>query len=561
VKPLDPRLLRAARATRTFLALTTIIAAALAALIVAQAVLLARVITAVFLDGAGPADVRADLVALVAVVGGRAVLIGVREGAARVASGQVKADLRRSLLRRVAELGPGAVDHERRGELATLATRGVDAFDPWFAGYLPQLVQAAVMPAVLIVWVLRIDPASAAVLVVTLPLIPVFMALVGLAARARTERQWHLLASLSGRFLDAVEGLASLRLAGRAGTTRAALAAVGEEHRRATMGSLRVAFLSALVLELFATIATAVIAVGVGLRVVYGHLDLEPALTVLILAPEVYLPLRLVGSRFHASMDALTTGDRIFAILELPAPPGTTGTRPAPDPRREPISFHGVHRAYPARDVAVLDRFDAHLPAGGLVAVTGPSGAGKSTLLALLAGLDQPDAGAVRVGSVDLADIDPTAWRARVAWVPQRPHLVTGTVADNLRLARSDADVTELWAALDALGIGGAVRALPHGLDTPLGEDGAGLSAGQRHRLAVARALVRDADLVVLDEPTAEVDATSAVRIAEAVRALAADRTVVVATHDPRLRALADHEVSLAPAGAGAGVPSSEPAP
>lgn len=548
MKPLDPRLLRAARATRWFLVLTTVVAAALAALVVAQAVLLARVITAVFLDGAGPAEVADDLWRLAGVVVARGALTGLREGAARVAAGRVKADLRRALLAKVVALGPDRLGRERRGELTTLATSGVDAFDPWFSGYLPQLVQSVVMPLVLVAWILPLDPTSAAILVVTLPMIPVLMALVGVAARARTERQWALLGALSTRFADAVAGLADLRLAGRAGTTRVALAELGERHRRTTLSALRVAFLSSLVLELFATIATAVIAVAIGLRVVHGGMELEPALTVLILAPEVYLPLRLVGTRFHASMDALTAGDRVFAVLEEPdAEPPADGGRPLPDPARSPLVVDGVGVTRPDRTVASLAPCSFVAPPGSLVAVVGPSGAGKSTLLGVLAGAVPATTGRVLVGDVDRDLVTADTWRARVAWIPQHPHLLTASVADNLRLARPDASAAELWSALAAVGLDDVVDALPGRLDAPLGEGGAGLSAGQRHRVALARALVSRAPLVLLDEPTAELDATSSARVATAVAGLAGGRTVVVATHDPLLVERADVVVELLP--------------
>ena len=555
--PLDPRLLRWARDTRWFLGLTTVVAGALAVLIIAQAVLLARIITEVFLDGAGFADVRDDLVTLIGVVVARGALTGLREGASRVAAGRVKADLRRALLGRVVALGPDQLGREHRGELSTLATTGVDAFDPWFSGYLPQLVQSVVMPMVLIAWIAPLDLTSAAILVVTLPMIPVFMALVGYVARDRTERQWVLLGMLSTRFTDAVAGLADLRLAGRSATTRAALADLADEHRHATLGALRIAFLSSLVLELFATIATAVVAVAIGLRVVTGGMELEPALTVLILAPEVYLPLRLVGTRFHASMDALTVGHRIFAVLEAPDTEADAGRLPAPDPTEVPITLDDVGVTRPDRTEASLPPTSATIPPGALVVVSGPSGVGKSTLLGVLAGAVPATRGRVRVGDVDRDDVAPPSWRRRVAWIPQQPHLLTASVADNLRLARPDADTADLWAALAAVGVDEVVRSLPRGLDTVLVEGGAGLSAGQRHRVALARAWVTTAPLVLLDEPTAELDATSAARIVAAVAGLAGPRTVVVATHDPLLIAVADIVIDLAsaPAGTSAATP------
>ena len=559
MKPLDPRLLRYARSSRTYLTVTVGLGGVLAVLIVAQATLLAHGITAVFLHGADLPELMPTLGWLAAVIAGRSVVAWGQEVAAVRSSAAVKSELRGRLLARLTTPGPG----RDTGAMVTLVTRGLDALDAYFARYLPQLVLAALVPAVVLARLLPADLVATATIALTLPLIPIFMALVGLQTEAANRRQFRLLARLSHHFLDVVSGLPTLKLFGRARAQAATIRRISDEQRRLTMRTLRIAFLSSLVLELLATLSVALVAVGIGLRLVDGHLDLATALLVLILAPEAYLPLRQVGAHYHASAEGLAAAEEAFAILETPAT--AAGTAAAPSGT---IAFADVVVRYRDRDAL---RLTCTIEPGEIVALTGPSGCGKSTALHVLLGFAAPDGGRVTVGGTDLTTVDPAAWRARIAWVPQRPYLFAGTVRDNIALGREpvvlpppptaftacftaapaavDAPAGDVVAAARAAGADGFVAAMPDGYDTVLGDDGAGLSAGQRQRIALARAFLRDAPILLLDEPTANLDADTAADVMTAIRRLARGRTVILAAHRPELIVLADRVVDLTPVG------------
>jgi thiol reductant ABC exporter CydD subunit len=542
VRPLDPRLLRVARATRSYLVTTVACGVVAAGLVIAQATLLADIIARVFY-GADLAAVQGALLALAVVLAARAGLAGAQEALAHHASIRVKAQLREALLARAFALGPRWLAGERSGELATLSLRGVDALDGYFARYLPALVLAAIVPTVVLVQLAVADTIAFVTVALTLPLIPLFMALIGLATQHRTRKQWRRLEILGHHFLDLVQGLPTAKVFGRAKSQTVAVRRVADEHRRATMGTLRLAFLSSLVLELLAMLSVALVAVGIGLRLVDGELGLETALLVLILAPEAYLPLRQVGAQFHASAEGLAAAERVFAVLETPvSSPG--GREPVPDLRRSTIHVDDVTVAYDSRDRPALDALTVALRPGEVVAVVGPSGAGKSTLLAALLGFVAPDAGRIRIGAVDLAAVDLDAWRTSVAWLPQRPSLLAGTIEDNVRLGRPDATADDVRRALRAANAD-FVTDLPKGARTTLDEAGAGLSVGQRRRIALARALLRDAPVLLLDEPTAGLDADTETETVRRLRDRVRSRTTVVVTQRPAVLALADRIVDL----------------
>ncbi|HEV7896271.1 MAG TPA: thiol reductant ABC exporter subunit CydD [Planosporangium sp.] len=531
MKPLDPRLTRYAGATRWYLVACVILGLAGAGLIVAQATLLADGISAAF---HGRDRITATLLALAVVIAGRALLAWAQEMAAHRAAAAVKTQLRERLLDHLVRLGPGWLTGQKAGELTTLATRGIDALDGYFARYLPQLVLAAVVPAIVLARLLPADLLATVTIAVTLPLIPVFLALVGLTTEARNRRSFRMLTRLAHHFLDVVAGLPTLKVFGRAKAQAETIRRVSDEHRRTTMRTLRLAFLSSLVLELIATISVALVAVGIGLRLVGGHLDLRTALLVLILAPEAYLPLRMVGTHFHASTEGLAAAEQVFSVLEEEPPPRGTRT----DVPAGPVELRGVTVRYPDRGAPALDGVDLTVTPGEVLALTGPSGCGKSTLLSVLLGFVTPDAGQVLVGGVDLSTLDPDTWRRQVVWMSQRPYLFAGTVADNIRLGRPDAsDESVRDAARAALASGF--------LDATVGEAGVGLSAGQRQRVALARAFLSEAPVVLLDEPTANLDGESEAAVLEAVRRLARGRTVVLVAHRPALLTLADRVVGM----------------
>ena len=321
-----------------------------------------------------------------------------------------------------------------------------------------------------------------------------------------------------------------------------------DSYRRATMRTLRIAFLSSLALELLATLSVALVAVGIGLRLVDGDLDFRTALLVLILAPEAYLPLRQVGANYHASAEGLAAAEEVFTVLETPVPPAGTATD-LPDLTAVPLRLAAVTVRYPDRPAPAVADLDLTVHPGEVVALTGPSGCGKSTVLAAVLGFVAPEHGRLYAGDVDLATLDPVAWRALIAWVPQRPWLFAGTVADNIRLGRPDAPDADVATAATSAGADRFIAALPDGYGTALGDGGAGLSAGQRQRIALARAFLRDAPVVLLDEPTANLDGETEAGILAAVRKLATGRTVIIAAHRPTLVAMADREIRLAPTG------------
>jgi thiol reductant ABC exporter CydD subunit len=545
--PVDPRLLRHGRATRGYLLLTVALGIATAVLVVVRAWLIAEIVVGAAADGKGLAQLRTALVVLLAVVVARAAVAWYGDVAADRCSARVKSQLRGALAERVAHDAPSALSGQRTGDLVTLATRGIDALDGYFSRYLPQLVLAVIVPLTVLGVVASRDWLSALIIAVTLPLVPIFMVLIGTATRSHTDRQLRTLQQLSGHFLDVVAGLPTLKVFGRSKAQVTTIRAVTDRYRRATMSTLRLAFLSALVLELLASVAVALVAVSIGLRLLHGDVGFQTALLVLILAPEAYLPLRAVGTHFHASAEGLSAAEQVFTVLERPVP--RRGQRAeAPDPAREPLVVEDLRVDLPGRDRPALDGFRLELAPGEVVALTGPSGCGKSTLLSVLLGFVRPTTGTARVGDVDLADVDPEAWRRRVAWVPQRPYLFATSIEANVRLGRPDAPALDVDAAVAAAGLERVVAGLPAGLATVLGERGLGLSAGERQRVALARAFLRDAPLLLLDEPTASLDGEVEAEILAAVRRLAAGRTVLLVAHRPALAALADRIVTMDPA-------------
>jgi len=582
MRPVDPRLLRHAGAARGYLIFTIALGLVTTALVLVQAGLLAGVLAGAArgtgLTVLGLAGLGGALAVLLAVLAARAAAVYGGEIAALRAAAKVKSQLRRKLTAHATALGPAWLGGQQAGEITTLATKGLDALDAYFARFLPQLVLAVLVPVAVLARVAAADWISAVVIAVTLPLIPVFGILVGASARTRMQRQWRLLAWLGGHFLDVVEGLPTLKLFGRAKAQAEVIREVTDAHRSATMSTLRVAFLSALVLELAAALATALVAVEVGLRLLAGHMSYQTALLVLLLTPEAYLPLRAVGVQFHASMEGVTAAGRACEILEIPLPAAARertvlpGGTPGPDepvshaagprsplrpvaPARADLShatitLAGVTLAYPGRDTPALDGVTLSIQPGERIAVIGPSGAGKSSLLALLLRFTEPTAGRVVACVPGLEPVNVTAtelaaWRRQIAWVPQHPHLFEGTVASNIALGQPDAAPDAITQAARLAGAEEFIEALPGGYDTHLGERATRLSAGQRQRIALARAFLRDAPLLLLDEPAAHLDPLTGRMIQDTIETLMDGRTVVLVTHEAGIAARADRLVRL----------------
>ncbi|MFC8623668.1 thiol reductant ABC exporter subunit CydD [Streptomyces anulatus] len=544
MKPVERRLMRELPVLRRHMTYSTALSLLGAGTVVAQAVLLATVLA----DGfAGRPFRGAPLVALGAVMALRALLAWARGALAQLAAADAKRTLRDRLTERLRQTGPQGPADRRHGETITLLTRGLDALDPYVVGCLPTKAAVAVVPLTVVGWLLWTDWSSALIIIVTLPLIPVFGALVGMHTARRTARQWRLLATLGGHFLDVVAGLPTLRAFGRERHQARVVGEMADAHRRATMRTLRVAFLSSLVLETVATLSVAMVAVPVGLRLLGGGTDLRTALVVLFLAPEAYLPLRAAGAAFHDSAEGITVAERVFAILDEDGarPPRSAVRVTAPGARTAHLRLDRVTVHYADRAEPALRDLSLSVAPGEHVALVGPSGAGKSTLLALLLGFVRPESGRVTVDGADLADLDPDSWHAQVAWVPQRPHLFAASVAENIRLGRPDASDAEVRRAALAASADLFVEELPLGYDTPLGEHGAGLSAGQRQRIALARAFLKDAPVLLLDEPTAHLDSGSEAAVTRATVRLMRGRTSIVVAHRTGLLPHADRIVTV----------------
>ena len=537
---MDPRLLRQAGAARGYLAVTIGLGLAGTGLILLQAGLLSRALA----DAARGTGIEAlywTLIVLVVVLAGRAAAAAGGEAAALRAAAAVKSGLRRRLSAHALRLGPGWLGGQKAGEITTLATRGLDGLDDYFARYLPQLVLAVVVPLAVLVRIAFADWISAVIIAVTLPLIPLFAVLIGWHTRAQTRRQWRLLALLGGHFLDVVAGLPTLKLFGRARVQEGVIQEVASAHRKATMATLRVAFLSAMALELIAALATALVAVEIGLRLLAGHIGYQTALLVLLLTPEAYLPLRNAGAQFHASTEGATAARRAFEILDTPLPRGRAADRDAGsagvDLSREDITLSEVTLSYPGRARPALDQVSLTIRPGEQIVVTGPSGAGKSSLLSLLLGFAAPTGGTITAERTDLAQIPAERWLSQIAWVPQQPHLFTTTIAENIALGQPGARRPDIVTAARLAGADDFIRQLHQGYDTVLAEGARSLSAGQRQKIALARAFLRRAPVLLLDEPTAHLDPVSADRVLAALDDQLADRTVILITHQPPPRA------------------------
>jgi ATP-binding cassette, subfamily C, bacterial CydCD len=532
----DRRLLREAGQARWGLGLAVGLGALGGVLTVLQARALSQAVDQLFLGRASLAGIRPLLAALLILALARAAAIWGGETAAGSAAARVKTGLRERLLGHLMALGPTYARGERTGELTNTAIEGVEALDAYFSQYLPQLALAALVPLTILAFVFPLDPVSGLVLLLTAPLIPLFMILIGSQADAMTRRQWVSLSRMSAHFLDVLQGLPTLKLFNRSRDQLSSIAATSDRHRLATMDVLRVAFLSALVLELVATISTAVVAVEVGLSLLYGRLAFEQAFFILILAPEFYLPLRLLGARFHAGVTGVTAAERIFEIADCRLPvvdcgPGILNPQsPIPSPQSA-ISFRNVSFAYPGDRHAALEDVSFDLLPGRMVALVGPSGGGKSTIAQLLLRFAEPSAGQITLDGRPARDLPAGAWRQQIAWMPQLPYLFNASVADNIRLGNPGASPDQMMHAAHQAGAHRFIQGLPLGYDTVIGERGARLSGGQAQRIALARAFLMDAPLVVLDEATANLDPETEAEIQASLERLLTGRTSLVIAH------------------------------
>ena len=548
---LDERLLKQVREIRLALGLTILVGMVGGVLVVFQARYLSLVIGEVFLKGISLDQSAGALTVLLVVIVLRSLAAWGSELSGGAAAVRIKSSLRERLFEKIISSGPEYVSREQSGELTGTLVDGVEALDSYFGQYLPQLCLAALVPIILLVFVFQVDLLSGIILLVTAPLIPLFMVLIGNQAQKETRRQWRVLSQMNAYFMDVLAGLKTLKTMGRSRDQTREIGDVSERYRSITMRVLRITFLSALVLEMVATLSTAVIAVEIGLRLLYGRLGFEQALFILILAPEFYLPLRLLGSRFHAGMTGVSAARRIFDILEHPETPQTpletagriqaaatetghqdlnAGKKESTDLFWETLQLDDVHFSYSGR-ARVLDGVRFTITKGERVALVGPSGAGKITIASLLLRFADPEKGVLRIDGAELAAFDPRLWRTNIAWISQTPYLFHGTIAENIRAARPRAGMEEVIHAARLALADGFIEKLPDQYSTLIGEWGAGLSAGQAQRIALARAFLVDAPFLILDEPTASLDPDTEADLQTGMDRLLEGRTALIIAH------------------------------
>ena len=541
----EKRLLQYNRAARLLLYAGVAAGFFAAVCVVAQATVLSDVVDRVFQKKQTLADVTALLGVLLMLAFLRAVIIWISDVLAQRSASRLKGSLRQNLTQQIFALGPAYTQSESSGELVNATVEGVEVLDEYITTYQPARLLAMLVPAFVLVVIFLLDPPTTVILLFTGPILVLLLAFIGGRVKEITEKRFLELSWMSAFFLDMLQGLATLKMFGRSREQIDNIRDISRHYGSTTMEVLRVAFQTGLVLEWGGTVATALVAVQISLRLMAGYLPFNRALAVLIITPEFFLPLRQLALKYHAGTAGKAAADRIFAILDTPIKQARTPATRSLMPARPDIRFDHVDFAYDSGQRPALQDFSLHLPHGRTIALVGATGAGKSTAAQLLLRFIEPDRGSITMDGVPLNEIDLSAWRAHIAWVPQQPHLFHGTIADNIRLARADARDADVIAAAQAAHAHDFILQLPQGYATPIGEWGARLSGGQQQRIAIARAFLKDAPFLILDEATSHLDSISEAAIQDALDRLMQGRTVLIIAHRLKLVYAADRVAVL----------------
>lgn len=528
------RLLSFAGSAGLFLPMAMFFGILAGGLTILQSSFLSKVIAGVFIDQLNLQDVAPFLWVILAVVLFRTVFSFLNEYLAGRLSINIKVKLRELLLAKIDRLGPAFVRSEKTGELTTAAMQGVESLDAYFSQYLPQILIAVILPLAILIVVFPMDLLTGIIFLLTAPLIPVFMRLIGWASEAVTKRQWQALSRLGNYFLDTLQGIATLKALGRSKERVQQVWSASDQYRRTTLSILKVTFLSALVLELVATLSTAVVAVEIGLRLLYSRIEFQQAFFILLIAPEFYAPLRNLSARFHAGMAGITAASRIFEVLDLPEKEHGKHFNQAtttPFNGEFVLEARNLSYSYPGNPVNSVQNINFHLESGKHYALVGASGAGKTTVAQLLLRLIEPEQGSIFVNDQEMYHWSVSTWRARMAWVPQKPAIFNSTVFENLTLGDQSYSISQIDQAVKMAGLTSVVSGLRDGYETNLLEAGARLSGGELQRIAIARAILRNPRFLILDEPTSSLDINNEKLLSESLKQLMQGRTTLTIAH------------------------------
>jgi ATP-binding cassette subfamily C protein CydD len=527
---IDKRLLHLTVPVKTDLIFTIIFGLAAAFAVIGQAYFLSDAINYVFLENLSLTNVKNLLIVVIVLSLFRFLFVWLEQNFSNKVATYVKDKLRSEISLYIFKLGPNYTKSERTGDISNTLINGIEKLDAYFSQFLPQLFLSALIPLLILLFVFPIDLLSAIVFLVTAPLIPVFMVFIGSVAEKLNKKQWKSLSLMIAYFLDVIQGLTTIKLFGRTDHVLNKIAIISDLFKKSTMKVLKIAFLSALVLEMFSTISIAIIAVEIGLRLMNGNLEFQPALFILILAPEFYNPIRQLGTRYHAGMEGIAAAQSIYKILETPLPKINVIAKNIKSDFAN-ISFENVHFVYDKNEQEALSGISFNIKPNTITALVGESGSGKSTTINLMLKFLEPKKGKIKIDEKNLMEIDRDEWLQQIGWISQNPYLFHTTIKENILLAKENATDNQLQSAIKSAKLEKVIKSLPNGLDTIIGERGTGLSGGEAQRVALARAFLKDAPILILDEPTANLDPTTEMEMIESLNLLTKNKTVLMIAH------------------------------